>query len=108
MRNAVIADRKANPTDKNDLLNRMLSGKDPKSGKGLSDDNIKNNVGINQCCSGCQIQWSNIQSFDSCSRSSLLVRSIFVLDGTFTHDRLCKGHETTSGTAPLCTKRCHC
>ena len=40
----VIEDRKANPTDKNDLLNRMLKGKDPKTGKTLSDDNIKNNV----------------------------------------------------------------
>ncbi|KAI0729796.1 cytochrome P450 [Fomitopsis betulina] len=42
--NKMIADRKANPTDKNDLLNRMLKGKDPRTGKTLSDDNIKNNL----------------------------------------------------------------
>ncbi|KAH9836403.1 cytochrome P450 [Rhodofomes roseus] len=42
--NEIIADRKANPTDKNDLLNRMLLGKDPKTGKSLSDENIKNNL----------------------------------------------------------------
>ena len=44
MLDLVIADRKANPTEKNDLLNRMLNGKDPKTGKTLSDENIKNNV----------------------------------------------------------------
>ncbi|OCH86500.1 cytochrome P450 [Obba rivulosa] len=40
----IIAERKANPTDKNDLLNTMLNGKDPKTGKGLSDECIKNNL----------------------------------------------------------------
>ncbi|KAH9922456.1 cytochrome P450 [Fomitopsis serialis] len=40
----IIADRRANPTDKNDLLNRMLLGKDPKTGKSLPDENIKNNL----------------------------------------------------------------
>ncbi|KZT69908.1 cytochrome P450 [Daedalea quercina L-15889] len=42
--NEIIADRRANPTEKNDLLNRMLEGKDPKTGKTLSDENIKNNL----------------------------------------------------------------
>ncbi|CCM04888.1 uncharacterized protein FIBRA_07084 [Fibroporia radiculosa] len=42
--NDIIADRKKNPTEKNDLLNRMLNGKDPKTGKGLSDENIRYNL----------------------------------------------------------------
>ena len=35
-----------NPTDKKDLLNSMLFGKDPVTGEGLSDDNIRNNVRV--------------------------------------------------------------
>lgn len=41
---AVIAERRDNPIDKNDLLNKMLLGKDQKTGKGLSEENIRNNV----------------------------------------------------------------
>ncbi|KAH9922470.1 cytochrome P450 [Fomitopsis serialis] len=41
--NQIVADRKANPTEKNDLLNRMLNGKGSKTGKGSDDENIKNN-----------------------------------------------------------------
>jgi cytochrome P450/NADPH-cytochrome P450 reductase len=40
----VIAQRRANPSDKKDLLNAMLFGKDPKTGERLSDDNIMNNM----------------------------------------------------------------
>ena len=40
----VIAERKANPTDKKDLLHVMLEGKDPQTGKGLSMESIRNNV----------------------------------------------------------------
>ena len=40
----VIAHRRANPSDKKDLLNAMLFGKDPKTGERLSDDNIMNNM----------------------------------------------------------------
>ena len=43
----VVADRKAHPTDKNDLLNKMLNGRDPKTGQGLSDDNITKNASLN-------------------------------------------------------------
>ncbi|KAF8998906.1 cytochrome P450 oxidoreductase OrdA-like protein [Hymenopellis radicata] len=42
--NAIIAERKANPTEKKDLLNVMLSGRDPKTGEGLSEETICNNV----------------------------------------------------------------
>lgn len=40
----IVADRRAHPTDKNDLLTKMLSGRDPKTGEGMSDDNITNNL----------------------------------------------------------------
>ncbi|KZT04430.1 cytochrome P450 [Laetiporus sulphureus 93-53] len=42
--NEIIADRKANPVDRNDLLNKMLLGKDPKTGKGLSDEAVRYNL----------------------------------------------------------------
>lgn len=41
---SVIADRKKNPTDKPDLLNLMLKGVDQKTGQGLSDQSIRQNV----------------------------------------------------------------
>jgi cytochrome P450/NADPH-cytochrome P450 reductase len=37
----VVAERKKNPKEVNDLLNRMLNGRDPVSGEGLSDENIR-------------------------------------------------------------------
>ena len=40
----VIAHRRANPSDKKDLLNALLFGKDPKTGQRLEDDNIMNNM----------------------------------------------------------------
>ncbi|MCJ1377356.1 hypothetical protein MMC17_000451 [Xylographa soralifera] len=40
----VIKDRRTHPTDKKDLVNTMLFGKDPKSGRTLPDDNIVNNM----------------------------------------------------------------
>lgn len=40
----VMAYRRANPSDKKDLLNAMLFGKDPKTGEHLSDDNVLNNM----------------------------------------------------------------
>ncbi|KAK8011010.1 cytochrome P450 oxidoreductase OrdA-like [Apiospora arundinis] len=40
----VIADRRANPTDKKDLLNSMLRGKDPLTGNKLTDECIENNM----------------------------------------------------------------
>ncbi|MCJ1400318.1 hypothetical protein MMC11_003523 [Xylographa trunciseda] len=40
----VIKERRTHPTDKKDLVNTMLYGKDPKSGKTLPDDNIVNNM----------------------------------------------------------------
>ncbi|MCJ1393970.1 hypothetical protein MMC18_006847 [Xylographa bjoerkii] len=40
----VIKERRNHPTDKKDLVNTMLYGKDPKSGKMLPDDNIVNNM----------------------------------------------------------------
>lgn len=45
---AVLENRKANPTDKNDLLHVMLTGRDKETGLGLSDDNIKKNVSDHQ------------------------------------------------------------
>lgn len=40
----MIQDRRANPIDKEDLLNIMLNGVDKKTGKKLSDENIRHNV----------------------------------------------------------------
>lgn len=40
----VVAERKAHPVEKKDLLNLMLEGKDPKTGQQLSDKAISNNA----------------------------------------------------------------
>jgi cytochrome P450 / NADPH-cytochrome P450 reductase len=39
-----IEERRKHPSDKSDLLNALLLGKDPKTGKGLSDEAIINNA----------------------------------------------------------------
>lgn len=44
IRPPVVQERRANPVDKKDLLNAMLHGKDPQSGKGLDDQGIQNNM----------------------------------------------------------------
>lgn len=40
----LLEKRRANPTDKKDLLNAMLKGKDPATGKSLSEDTIIDNM----------------------------------------------------------------
>lgn len=40
----VIAQRRANPVDKKDLLNTMLTGKDAQTGLGLPQENIRAQV----------------------------------------------------------------
>jgi len=40
----VVAERKANPNDKKDLLNAMIKGRDAKTGEGLTDESILNNM----------------------------------------------------------------
>lgn len=40
----VIKERRTHPSDKKDLVNAMLHGRDPKTGKTLPDDNIVNNM----------------------------------------------------------------
>ena len=40
----IIDERKARPSDTKDLLNAMLTGKDPKTGKGMDDDLIISNL----------------------------------------------------------------
>ncbi|KAL5115197.1 hypothetical protein ACEQ8H_006871 [Pleosporales sp. CAS-2024a] len=40
----VIQNRRANPTDKKDLLNGMLNGVDPKTGEKMSDESIMDNM----------------------------------------------------------------
>lgn len=40
----LVDDRRKNPVDKKDLLNAMILGKDPKTGQGLSDASIINNM----------------------------------------------------------------
>ncbi|KAF7973316.1 hypothetical protein HWV62_15559 [Athelia sp. TMB] len=42
--NQIIAERRAHPNDKKDSLNAMLHGKDPKTGQGLTDKSIMNNL----------------------------------------------------------------
>jgi len=40
----VVAERKANPNDKKDLLNAMIKGRDPKTGEGLTEESVLNNM----------------------------------------------------------------
>lgn len=40
----VVAERRANPSDKKDLLNAMVKGRDPKTGEGMTDASITNNM----------------------------------------------------------------
>ncbi|KUJ12657.1 putative cytochrome P450 oxidoreductase OrdA-like protein [Mollisia scopiformis] len=40
----VVAERKAHPNDKKDLLNAMIKGRDAKTGEGLTDESILNNM----------------------------------------------------------------
>ena len=40
----VVAERRAHPSDKKDLLNAMIKGRDAKTGEGLTDDTIYNNM----------------------------------------------------------------
>ncbi|KKA18357.1 Fatty acid hydroxylase [Rasamsonia emersonii CBS 393.64] len=40
----LLDERRRNPEDKKDLLNAMILGKDPKTGQGLTDDSIINNM----------------------------------------------------------------
>ncbi|KDQ16559.1 hypothetical protein BOTBODRAFT_173064 [Botryobasidium botryosum FD-172 SS1] len=39
--NEIVHERKTHPIEKNDLLNIMLNGRDPKTGEGLTEENIK-------------------------------------------------------------------
>lgn len=40
----LLEERRAHPNDKKDLLNAMINGRDPKTGEGLPDSNILNNM----------------------------------------------------------------
>ncbi|ESK87864.1 cytochrome p450 [Moniliophthora roreri MCA 2997] len=40
----IVVDRRANPTEKKDILNTLLYGRDPKTGRGLSEEVILNNM----------------------------------------------------------------
>jgi len=40
----VVAERRAHPSEKNDLLNAMIKGRDPKTGEALTDASIMNNM----------------------------------------------------------------
>jgi len=40
----LVDERRNNPEEKKDLLNAMIHGKDPKTGQGLSDESIINNM----------------------------------------------------------------
>jgi cytochrome P450 / NADPH-cytochrome P450 reductase len=40
----VVAERRAHPSDKKDLLNAMIKGRDPKTGEALTDASIMNNM----------------------------------------------------------------
>jgi len=42
--NEMIAKRRANPTERKDLVNAMLQGRDPVTGKGLSDGSVRDNM----------------------------------------------------------------
>ena len=40
----IVADKRANPTDKKNLVNAMLYGKDPKTGEGMTNESIADNM----------------------------------------------------------------
>jgi cytochrome P450/NADPH-cytochrome P450 reductase len=40
----VVAERKAHPSEKKDLLNAMINGRDAKTGEGLTEESILNNM----------------------------------------------------------------
>ncbi|KAH9204492.1 putative cytochrome P450 oxidoreductase OrdA-like protein [Leptodontidium sp. 2 PMI_412] len=40
----VVAERRTVPSDKKDLLNAMINGRDPKTGEGLTEESILNNM----------------------------------------------------------------
>jgi cytochrome P450/NADPH-cytochrome P450 reductase len=40
----LVRERRANPSDKRDILNAMLNGRDPKTEEGMSDASIVNNM----------------------------------------------------------------
>jgi cytochrome P450/NADPH-cytochrome P450 reductase len=40
----VVAERRKHPSDKKDLLNAMIKGRDSKTGEGMSDESIMNNM----------------------------------------------------------------
>lgn len=40
----VVAERRTDPNDKKDLLNAMINGRDPKTGEGLTEESILNNM----------------------------------------------------------------
>ena len=40
----IVADKRANPTDKKSLVNAMLYGKDPKTGERMSNESIADNM----------------------------------------------------------------
>lgn len=40
----VVAERKQHPSDKKDLLNAMMLGRDPKTGEGLTEASVLNNM----------------------------------------------------------------
>ncbi|KAI9820039.1 MAG: hypothetical protein M1827_006610 [Pycnora praestabilis] len=42
--NEVLAERRACPSEKNDLLNAMINGHDPKTGEGMTNESITNNI----------------------------------------------------------------
>jgi len=40
----VVAERRAHPSEKKDLLNAMIKGRDPKTGESLTNESIMNNM----------------------------------------------------------------
>lgn len=52
----VVAERRANPSDKKDLLNAMIKGRDAKTGEGLTDESILNNM-ITFLIAGKSVPW---------------------------------------------------
>lgn len=40
----IVADKRANPTDKKSLVNTMLNGKDPKTGEKMTNESIADNM----------------------------------------------------------------
>lgn len=94
----VIAERKLNPIDKNDLLNIMLNGEDKETGAKLSEESIGNNVRLPYAIHFVRhliSTWRVAEYLPDCRYEFSVSYTSNVADFDYY-----AGHETTSGKNP--------